>query len=722
MEKGADSPPALPLGTKELRDAALLFFVGLSIALGVWECSHPSLLPEYLLHNRISAEDRRSLLLLLLSGALGILVVAAAFAAWQGREAVHRAAARMGPLLVVGLLPPLARYQLWVGRDVVFLIAVLATALTFGLMLRRPLAGRLYSFKKIAFGLPTWPRASVWKNRLLTNRGGLWCVVVGALCYAVYFSISTINNHNNFGTSAFDLGIENNLVFNAIHFGPLFRSAPLGGSMLHGGYHQTYFAYLIGPIYALMPRAETLLVIQSTFLGAAAVPLYLVAVPRIGSLRAVFLCFCFLLYAPLHGANLYDFHYQPFGVFFTLLLAYLLDSGKSWRALLPVLLVMLSVREDMGAMAGSLGGFFLFTGKRPRDALLLAFLGSLYFVTMKLYIMPQVFMNGQSSFAFIYKLLIPEGETGFGGVLKTAIGNPLYTLDTLLVQQKLRYLLELFVPVCLIALRRAPTLLLFLPGFVFTLLSTEYPPLTMTSFQYTSYWSPMIFLATVFALGNMQTPMSAPAATAAGPRAPLAGMTAKLLAIGLATALTSLRYGAVLQVELARGAHDPVHLRPTEEGKKNYADFQALAKQLPRDAKVAASEWLVPHVSNRIDAYSLRNGVADAEYILFWLHPTKSRVDERPVLLDVLSTNRRYGVVDRRGMFVLAKLGHEPSGRLENRLRREINRAGKGLPPLPPEKPRPARSNPLRSTPRAKPPHATPSPPASPAPAPSPTR
>ena len=38
------------------------------------------------------------------------------------------------------------------------------------------------------------------------------------LRYAVYFSIITIRNHYNLQTAGYDLGIENNLVWNAAHW------------------------------------------------------------------------------------------------------------------------------------------------------------------------------------------------------------------------------------------------------------------------------------------------------------------------------------------------------------------------------------------------------------------------------------------------------------------------------------------------------------------------
>lgn len=653
--------------TRWLRHSVLFFFLGLSVALAVWSLSHWELLEPYVVHNQIEPSQRNQLLWLCLVGGVGFAVVGAAFGLGFGLTAMDAAASRMGPLVLVGLLPGLFHYRMWVGRDVLFLTSVLLVGMSFLVLIADPLSRGLYP-----------DVVGLMKTRLLRGRsvpGWVAPILVGCLSlgYAVYFSIATIQNHHNFGTSAFDLGIETNLVWNTLHGGPLFRSAPLGGNMMHGGYHQTYFAFVLAPFFALWPRAETLLIIQATFLGAAAIPLFLLLRSKVGVLPGLVVCACFLLYGPLHGANLYDFHYQPFGVFFTLLLAYLIESGRGWSILLPVALLMLSVREDMGAMMGALGGFYLFSGKRPKDALILALMGTAYVLVMKLYVMPHLFLKGRSSFTFIYRLLLPEGESSFGGVLKTLFANPLFALSTILTPEKLSYALQIFVPLVLLPLRRSVALLLFLPGCLLTLLSTAYPAAVMTSFQYTSYWAPMAFLSLGYALRDQRA--------RSHPR-----MQAWICAICLATVLTSTRFGAVFQVETARGAFDPVHLRPTPEGREMMRDFRALALKIPKDAKVASSEWLISHLAARKDAYALRNGVLDAEYLLFWLHPTKFRGDERPVLMDVLFRNPRYEVVERRGMFVLAQAKAGMKRPSDPGLRRELQKAGTGVQPVKPKK------------------------------------
>ena len=64
------------------------------------------------------------------------------------------------------------------------------------------------------------------------------------------------------------------------------------------------------------------------------VPLFFLAKRRLGAWVACLIATMYLLYAPLHGSNLYDFHYQPLGVFFLWLTRYFLEERRDrWAAL-----------------------------------------------------------------------------------------------------------------------------------------------------------------------------------------------------------------------------------------------------------------------------------------------------------------------------------------------------------------------------------------------------
>jgi uncharacterized membrane protein len=179
-----------------------------------------------------------------------------------------------------------------------------------------------------------------------------------------------------------------------------------------------------------------------------------------------------------------------------------------------------------------------------------------------------------------------------------------------------------------------------MPGVVFTLLATEYPPLTQISFQYTSYWTAFLFIGVVLVFER---------AARVGP------LRQRALAVGVVAAMLacSYLYGAVLQRETARGGFERFRFGTTADDLRRRAELDALVAEIPPGARVSASERLVPHVSGRESAYTLRFGLYDADYMLFEMPP---RSDEHDRVEDTL-LHEAFGVIDERGDMVLAKRG-----------------------------------------------------------------
>jgi hypothetical protein len=220
---------------------------------------------------------------------------------------------------------------------------------------------------------------------------------------------------------------------------------------------------------------------------------------------------------------------------------------------------------------------------------------------MKLLVMPH-FGDGGESFLNQYAGLVPPEAHGFRGVVETLVGNPVFTESVALEREKVAYVLELLVP------------LLFLP--------VARPIGLVLAFE---------------------------RAAARGPgrlRALAAGVVAASLAC-------SYLYGAVLQQDTARGGFDRFRFGTTSADLARRASLDALVAEIPPDARVSASEHLVPHVSGRENAYTLRFGLRDADYMLLQLPLRGDEHDPTGAAL----RDGSFGVVDDRGELVLAKRG-----------------------------------------------------------------
>ncbi|MDX2011473.1 MAG: DUF2079 domain-containing protein [Myxococcaceae bacterium] len=610
----------------------LLFAVGASVGLMAWTLWNWSSMQLHVQTNKLDFGDRRFMFLAMgLSGLFAPLLTW--LTAFRGRRtsvaSFHQTALRLLPLVVSGLVPLLFAWPLWQGRELAGLTFIACTALALERAVRTSLSLAPAPLGHARVASASW--------------APLVAVVLGAVGYAVFFSIYTLRNHYRFATSAYDLGIENNLVWNAAHLnGPLFKTSPLGGpDSVHSGYHQTFISYLIALPYRLWPTPQFMLVLQAVVIAAGSLPLFVWLKGRVDPWLAALVAFAYLLYPPLHGSNLYDFHYQPFGPFFLVTTLVLFERGRlGWAVVMALLTV--SVREDMSLLLGVIGAFLVLTRQRVAAGLILCVVCGVIFVVQKLIIMPS-FLNGFPAYVNQYQGLVAHGEPiSYGNVLKTVFTNPGYTFGSIVEQAKLVYALQVFVPLVFLPLRSPLGWLLCLPGLFFTLLSTQYPPLVMISFQYTAYWSMFVFLAVGWVLFKAEP----------------ARRTSMAAALVLATLATSVNFGALFRPDGARGAYDVHRFSLTEADHRRHADVYALIEQIPADARVAASERLNPHVSSRKNAYTLRGSAFDADYLLFELAVLGP--NERDAVRPLLTKNE-IGVVDARGGFWLLKRGADPA-------------------------------------------------------------
>jgi uncharacterized membrane protein len=553
-----------------------------------------SWLPAFIHDNRVAPNDRRQFVAVVLGAALAAVIAGAALLLRRGRSAVAsltRLARLCAVLPLVGLLPGLACPSAWPDP----LLGALAIA-AFVLACRPLLTVSFMALDAEAPLLIKRLRAPDWMLR----RAPVAVTALAIGFYAAYMSYFTVLNHHHFNTLSFDLGIYDNQFWQALHGHP-FRSTPL----LHEGNwsvlktHAELVMYAFLPIYALAPRAETLLVIQSLVLAAGAVPIYRLAARRLPAWTATLLVLAYLLYPPLHGANFYDFHFQPLGAAFVLYSIDFLDEGRYLRASVAVVMA-LCCREDISVGLFCFGIYLALEGKRFRVGLILAAVSATWFVVLKFIVMPRF---GSYWFADLYGGLYPADDRSYGGIVKTLISNPWFVFQSPLRSDKLRYALQVIAPLAFLPLRRPLLWILVIPGAFFTILIT---PEVNIGFQYSCHWVPYLFFATVVALAEIRNSSARPRYRAA------------VATLALASLLCTIHWGAIPPRIGFVGGFSRVNFSPLTEAERGTAkDLAELVAEVPLDAKLAVSESELPHVSGRPECYTLRFGPDRADYILY---------------------------------------------------------------------------------------------------------
>ncbi|MCC6902729.1 MAG: DUF2079 domain-containing protein [Polyangiaceae bacterium] len=628
------------------RILALCFLIGAALATWVFFTFGGGWVSPFLAGNELDMPRRMSLIRWTLgAGAGGMLVGVALMTVARAKRwpqpHLERGLWIASPLLIVAFLPQVFRAKPWVNRHDILLPLVLCLALATEVLVTRSLSELPEAFlerlRRLRDRLPGW-----WQKW-----GPLAVVVLAAVGYAAFMSFYNLRWHYKLRTHNFDLAIDNNLIFRAMH------GAHMESTVTHGNAPGQYLAahaklgqYVILPIYALFPRPETLMVLQGVFLGAGALPLFGFARRHVSDWAAVAIALAYLAYYPLHCSNFVESKYLSYSIFFVLATFWAAER-KKWVVFAFAFFAAMLMREDVPIGLAVGGVFMLLTGHRPIAGVIMAVVSLGWFLALR------ALMNRAGSWWFpgMYKGLWAPGEEGYGSVLKTVLSNPLYVLNEILRKDKLQYLLHLFVPLVLLPTRRWYLWAAFIPGTALTLFVTDYKPIFGFSFQYTAHWIPYLFLVVPLAI----------AAIAKNPGEGPWRARGVIVAMGVASAALSYNFGAFgRRTDSVRGGYFHIEFTYTAEERQRYAELRSVIAELPKTASVVASENVGPHVSSRTHMYAMRRGLYDAEYILV----AKNEIDfeaTRKLLTEAVTTNA-YGVVKRAGDFALLKKGADPAG------------------------------------------------------------
>jgi uncharacterized membrane protein len=640
-----------------LRTAALAAVIAGTILLGLL-LQDPSLgNVDYLFRNQV-AFAARSLLVqgmfagvgaaiaLVIGGAL-LLRKHRADAPMMLRRAVHS----LSPLAPLAFVPPLLRWEIWKDNELTFLVLALGVAVS----MRAALTAAVRARPLELLGVSWSPRDP---TRMFSVPPVAWfgVVVIAAVAYSAWFSYYTSVWHGC-GRSGYDLAIEDNILWNLLR-GHFYKATPtLGPGGSHFARHATLVSYLLLPFYALRQSADMVLILQSILMGMAGIPLFLFGRRRVGDTAAALIAILYLMHPAVQESNLFEMHYIKLGTlpFWTTL--WLLDS-KRYDAAIAAAVVTLMVREDVATWILLLGAFGVTAGLNLRASLTLLIGGTLYVGIVKFAIMPSL-ARGQDELMFMYKDLLPAGKGTFAWAMLTALTNPGYLLKTLLGVDKLVYLLHICTPLVFIPFRYSIGWVAIIPGFVFSLLSTQYPPLVDIHFQYSPHFLAMLYPATIVALGwTMQKERAEAEAQSRKGLVTHAGSIGMLGAMAIGTLLCSSQFGAVIQQNTSRGGPIPYRFGWDDEGRARRASLDALIAMMPSDAKVAASAFAITQVSARPNAYSLSLGLYDADYILSTTNRGELVPDEHSRLEREVFANGTFGVVAIRRPFFLMRRGY----------------------------------------------------------------
>ncbi len=384
--------------------------------------------------------------------------------------------------------------------------------------------------------------------------------------------------------------------------------------------HVPLFYYALAPLYRLIPRVETLVLLQTVFIGAGAVPVFLLTRKITqGTVLAAVAGAAYLLHPGIQLLTQWDVHAVAFAPVLFLFALYFYECGRR-NTFLALLLLGGLVREEMGLFVVGVGLMLLLSKRDVRYGLAALVFGTAEFVILSRVI--QAYFGGLGHYERYHPLFFLEGEYDVPNILNLLLWNPAYFFRNWWAPEKLTFALQILAPLAFLPLVglvrwRWPILL---AGIASTLLAVSVPNYTI-GYQY----SVVLLIACFYLLPHGLRLLTPGRLGPSRPRA-RAFLAAALLLAGMGF---SYLYGGLFartyvlsfmgewnpdrgQVRwngwISRSATPPAASPALRE-------LRALLAQVPAEATVAAPERISPFLAGRARNYTLPR-IDEAEYIV----------------------------------------------------------------------------------------------------------
>jgi uncharacterized membrane protein len=450
------------------------------------------------------------------------------------------------------------------------------------------------------------------------------------------YSALSILRHRHFSSSAFDLGIFDQVIWLYSRFEAPYttiRANRLDENILGDHFHPILI--LLAPIYWLTDRVEALLVAQAFLFAIAIFPIFFFTRKRLGSPAAYMFSISYAIFWGVQRAIEFDFHEIAFAVPLIAWSIYFIDE-KRWRAYYICIALLFLTKENLPLLV-IFFGIYLITLKEFRRGALTSLAGALWFVTVMQLFIP--YFGGPGNYHYwTYIDLGPD----FPGAIRTAVRNPLLIVRELfLPAEKLHTYLLIFAPFLCLAFV-SPLFILTIPLLAERFLSAQ-PIYWSTSYHYTAAISPIVAMASADGLARIVRLI----------KNKRLGPSAAIVCSALVLTVNTLMLPKLPLWQLT----SPSYWRLSQS---DLTGREALSV-IPPLASVAAQGTILPHLSHRKYIYFMPYNLVslpDADYIIackhLGLHPYPSSMELEAYLASQQAKGYRK-VFDKDDWTVLRK-------------------------------------------------------------------
>lgn len=427
-------------------------------------------------------------------------------------------------------------------------------------------------------------QTNIQPNLFLTKKRLAAILICAACLWFLFTGFLTVVRYRANYASTYDFGIFSQMYYYMDQTLAPMTTCERDGLLSHFAVHLSPIFYLLLPVYHLIPRQETLLVLQALLVASGMIPMYLLAKAfRLSNWEILGFTLMYCLYPAFMGGCFYDFHENKFLAALILWCMYFMET-KRFLAMFASLFLLLTVKEDAPVYAACIG-LYLFLWKkeyvRGASAFILScayFIGAVWYINR----------FGDGAMVNRFDNFISDPDLGLISMFKTLLVNPAYLLSQIAVKDKIWFILQMTLPLFFLPFMTGhwQKWVLLIP-FVLINLMSNYKYQHSIYFQY------------VYGSGALLLYLSLSNYCALKKRRKGSSFFPLLLcAAGLfwGTAFTS-------TVIIEKSDYLPRYLAHREDA----ARARDLLSQIPQDACVKASTFFLPQLSMRDEIYLLES-------------------------------------------------------------------------------------------------------------------
>lgn len=449
-------------------------------------------------------------------------------------------------------------------------------------------------------------------------------IAVAALMYIAFTGAATGLRYICHVAPNFDLGLFSQMFHYMKEDFTMNTTCERDMLLSHMCVHVSPAFYLILPAYLVFPSPLTLQIIQAVVIAAGIIPFVLICRNRKISWKGTaLLAICYASYPALSGGCFYDIHENMFLPLFIMLLLYSMEKRCTWGIFLSAILTF-GIKEDASVYVAVIALFMMAEYKMYKEGVVLFTLSVICFICTT------TFLNSAGDGVMTYRFsnMIYSAEEGFIGMIRTILANPMYIITQIFRAEKMKFILQMFIPVLFIPLItfKMQRFILIIPLVLFNLVP-DYSYQHNIFFQYVFGSGVLLLYLTIL---NMQDFKK--------------DMLKRVIHILPAVSLISFAYIMYPKTDIFR-------YYKSASVQRNIQIINRAVKMIPKDASVTATSFLCATLSDRDELYELAYTDKTTEYIVLDL---RFKTDEFDI--DNYLNNSEYEeVIYERGVIAIFK-------------------------------------------------------------------